>query len=88
MDSWTLVYIDDINIGEVHAMEKAKSLFSQMKEQRTIHATYCEEKFIDIKRRASEIGMVINDQKTQLLCISDFVILCHTSERVTAGSIA
>ena len=60
-----------MNIGEVHAMEKAKSLFSQLKEKRTVHATYCEDKFKIIEEKSSEIGMVINAAKTQLLCVSD-----------------
>ena len=70
LNHWSLMYIDDMNIGEVHAMEKAKSLFSQMKERRTVHATYCEEKFKKIEEKSNDIGMVINAAKTQLLCVS------------------
>ena len=44
MKAWSLMYIDDLNIGEVHAMEKSKIHITQNKEQRTIHAKYCEEK--------------------------------------------
>ena len=71
LNNWSLMYIDDLNIGEVHAMEKAKSLFSQLKEKRTVHATHCEERLETIEQNASGIGMRINTQKTQLLCVSD-----------------
>ena len=67
LPTWSLMYIDDLNIGEVHAMERLKkSLFSQIKEQRTIHATHCEERFNTINEDAKNIGMRINAEKTQL----------------------
>ena len=71
LNNWTLIYIDDLNIGEVHALEKSKKHLSVNKEVKTIHAKFCENKFENIKRRADNIGMVINADKTQLLCVSD-----------------
>ena len=65
------MYVDDLNIGEVHALETAQSLFSQNKEEKFIHARHCEKAFKNIKKNAEEIGMKINSKKTQLLCMSD-----------------
>ena len=33
-NSWAVMYIDDLSIGEVHDMDTAVSLFSQRKEER------------------------------------------------------
>ena len=86
LSNWTLTYIDDMNIGEVHAMEKAKSLFSQLKEKRTVHATHCESRFSEISVAAENIGMVINAQKTQLLCMSDNRFCNTESYFITNGT--
>ena len=64
-------YIDDINIGEVNALETAQRHLSQRKEVKRVHARYCEEAFDRITANASKIGMRINAAKTQLLNISD-----------------
>ena len=71
MDNWTLMYIDDLNIGEVHPLESAKCHFSQQKEVKRIHALHCQKKFKDKKDCTEAIGMKINAKKTQLLCVSD-----------------
>ena len=68
LNQWSLIYIDDMNIGEVHAMEQSKSTYSQYKEERLVHARYCESKFKEINEEATKVGMVINASKTQLLC--------------------
>ena len=71
LNNWQLSYIDDLNIGEVHALEKAKLHITTSKEKKTIRATHCEKRFSQITSKAEEVGMVINGQKTQLLCVSD-----------------
>ena len=70
-NKWSLMYVDDLNIGEVHDTLAAKSTFSQHKEEKMIHAKYCEEMFRTIERNSREIGMRINESKTQLICVSD-----------------
>ena len=71
LGSWSQMYIDDLTVGEVHALERSKRHLTQHKEVKTIHAYHCEESFNVIKTNADEIGMVINALKTQLICISD-----------------
>ena len=55
LNGWTLVYIDNMNIGEVHAMKKTKRHLTQNKEKRTIHAVHCEEKFEEIRRKLTRL---------------------------------
>ena len=71
MDNWTLMYIDDLNIGEVHALETAQRHITQAQERMYVHARFCEETFKRISENAEDIKMKINSSKTQLLCISD-----------------
>ena len=66
---WSQMYIDDLTVGEVHALEQAKRHITQHKERKIVHAYYCEESFNTIKSNADDIGMVINSLKTQLICI-------------------
>ena len=72
-------YIDDLNIGEVHPLEAAKKHLSQHKEHRLIHARFCEDEFNSINNKAVNIGMKINAEKTQLLCLSDSRHYCVNS---------
>ena len=69
MNNWTLIYVDDLNIGKIHPLESAKIHLTQEKEKKTIHAKHCEERFMNIKMKSEEIGMRINAQKTQLLLL-------------------
>ena len=65
------MYIDDLTVGEVHALERSKVHITQNKEIKTIHAYKCEEAFNKISANATDIGMIINPAKTQLICMSD-----------------
>ena len=65
------MYIDDLSVGEVVDLDIAVSTFSQKAEQKLVHARKCEEVFEIITKNACSIGMKINAEKTQLLCISD-----------------
>ena len=65
-------------------MERSKIHLSQNKEQRSIHAKFCEEKFERIMQCTSDIGMVINAEKTQLLCVSD-LRYCNTKSYFIAN---
>ena len=71
LGNWTQLYIDDLTVGETHALEQAKSHISVHKEKKTIHAYHCEETFAKVSEESKKIGMVINPLKTQLICISD-----------------
>ena len=70
LNSWSLMYVDDLNVGEVHALETAQRHFTQKKEEKYVHARHCEKVFNIIGSNASKIGMKINAEKTQLLCVS------------------
>ena len=71
LNAWTLMYIDDLNVGEVHPLECAKLHITQHKERKNVHAKHCENRFEEIRNNAEAIGMRINASKTQLLCVSD-----------------
>ena len=68
---WASMYIDDLSIGETLDLDIAVSTYSQQLEKKTIHARKCEEYFETIDVNARSIGMKINSEKTQLLCIND-----------------
>ena len=70
------MYIDDLSIGEVMDMGTAITHITQNKQEETVHARKCEAYFKTINENATSIGMKINSEKTQLLCISD----CNYSE--------
>ena len=68
---WTLMYVDDLNIGEVQDISTAICHYTTEKEQKLLHARKCEKIFKTININAGNIGMRINAEKTQLLSISD-----------------
>ena len=69
-NSWTLKYVDDMNVGEEIKIETGVRLLTTSKEKRLVHAPLCEEGFYTVKENANNIGMKVNDSKTQLLCLS------------------
>ena len=71
LNNWTLMYIDDLNIGEVLPLETAQRHITEKKEVKNVHARFCENAFDNISANANKIGMQINEEKTQLLCVSD-----------------
>ena len=75
-NEWAIMYIDDLSVGEVLDLGIATSTYTQKKEQKKIHARRSETYFRRITENAESIGMKINSDKTQLLCISD----CNFSE--------
>ena len=72
-ETWLDKYVDDVEVGEKHFIDKCSSSFSCGKETRLIHAVACQETFRRIEANAGMIGMKVNPQKTQLLCISPAV---------------
>ena len=46
LNTWSLMYVDDLNIGEVNALECAQRHITEEKEEQYIHARYCEETFV------------------------------------------
>ena len=69
--TWTSMYVDDLSIGEVHDQDTAIRTISEQKEERIIHARSCENSFRTVLNKSKDIGMRINEEKTQLVCISD-----------------
>ena len=67
---WTIKYVDDLNAGQTHYLPSATSIFTTGRQTREIRADDCERIFDIVKRNAAEIGMRVNDAKTQLVCIS------------------
>ena len=65
-----LKYIDDIMSLEHLAVTSAYNIFSTNKPKAIIHAQGCERFFSSTKANAEQVGMYVNDTKTQLLCIS------------------
>ena len=65
------MYIDDLTVGEVHDLNTARIHITEQKETKLVHAMQCEQSFKTITVNAKNIGMKINDAKTQLICISD-----------------
>ena len=63
-------YIDDYNIIEKIRCTAAPSHFSNKSPTYMVHAPGSENIFNDVKVISGELGMVVNDSKTQLLCIN------------------
>ena len=63
-------YVDDVNVVELLDLERAASLFSVRKELKTIRAMGTEAVIYNIEENGKDIGMVINEKKTQSICIS------------------
>ena len=66
----TKVYIDDLN--NIEKVKQSTAVCTLSEAQTTIlpHAIQSEKNFNTIKKKAENIGMRVNEQKTQLLCIS------------------
>ena len=90
-NTWVASYIDDLNVGEELDIDSGTSTFSTRKEQRLIKAKNSEEIYNNIEVNGSEVGMIINSKKTQLLCISDSIhydIVCYINaadSRIQSG---
>ena len=69
-DAWSIKYVDDLNLGQRHHMDSAISIFSTSKERKIIHADECEDVFDTVRENAARIGMRVNTNKTQLLCVA------------------
>ena len=66
----TKVYIDDLNTIEKVKQSTAITSYSEAKPLVKPHAIKSERNFENIKQRAESIGMRVNSDKTQLLCIT------------------
>ena len=64
------MYIDDLNNIEKVRHHDAVSIVSEEKQVLLAHAEKSEKNFTATKKRAEEIKMKVNSEKTQLLCIS------------------
>ena len=72
-EPWIYKYVDDITVGGKNLISHATSHISTDKERRTIHAGDLEEKFKTIREESEKIGMVVNPDKTQLLCVTEAI---------------
>lgn len=64
-------YINDFNVVERVQAANAVSHITTKATNYAVHAWQSEEIFSDVGVRAGDIGMVVNKEKTQLLCISE-----------------
>lgn len=65
----TKAYIDDYNVIEMVPLANAVSHITQNKTTYRVHARGSEKIFDDVSLRSGWIGMVVNPEKTQILCI-------------------
>ena len=70
LTTWEIGYVDDINVGETLEICEGTSHITVHKEKREIRAIGCEAMYETIEENGSEVGMKINPEKTQLICIS------------------
>ena len=69
-ESCSVKYVDDLTILQHHYLPSATSHFTTQRERKNVEADECEEAFETILRNACNIGMKVNESKTQLLCLS------------------
>ena len=75
LDEWTRTpptvkaYIDDFNVVEKIRTTAAICHVTTNRTAYEVHSPESEKLFHDVKREAEDIGMIVNDSKTQLLCI-------------------
>ena len=65
-----MAYIDDYNVVEKIRANSAVGHFSTGKTTFQVRAPQSQEAFVEVKDESSKLGMVVNDSKTQLLCVS------------------
>ena len=61
-------FIDDLNATEKNDITGARSVFTTKKEQRFVHALECQKFLQRVTKNATDLGMKVNQEKTQLLC--------------------
>ena len=95
-EGWTerplkkFVYVDDYNVVEQLRQRDAIHHITQYGHSTDIHATKTEEIFNLLQANASSIGMKVNPDKTQMLCISATQTKCkanltsETGERIAS----
>ena len=69
-DLRTLKFVDDFLAVEHIALTGAYNIFSTEKVKAILHARECQRFFETVKHNAERIGMKVNDNKTQLLCLN------------------
>ena len=62
-------YVDDYNVIEKVRTTGAASHFTEGKPKYEVHANLSEGVFKKVKNDSADLGMLVNDDKTQLLCI-------------------
>ena len=62
-------FVDDFLAGERLFIDAATQFFTTNKQQARIHAVESQLFFESVSRNAANIGMTVNDRKTQLLCL-------------------
>ena len=69
-NTWEIGYIDDLNVGEALKVNDGIAHITVSKEVREIRAAGCEEMYCTIEKNGGKVGLKINPDKTQLLCIT------------------
>ena len=64
------VYIDDMNSVEKISNVNAVSTITTSARDLLVHSPGTEDFFVNVAEKAEDIGMIVNQEKTQILCIS------------------
>ena len=83
LEPWVDKYVDDVNVGERNLLANAVVTISQSKIQKNVRAYECERLFQIISGNSTSIGMKVNKNKTQLLCLSGSTSSCVSSYIMT-----
>ena len=70
LDMESLKFVDDFLAMEHIPLTSAYNIFSTERVRSVLHARGCQDFFTTVKKGATDIGMKVNDDKTQLLCIN------------------
>ena len=71
-------YVDDYNAIEKVRAAGAASQFTEGKPKYEVKANLSEGIFKKVKKDSADLGMVVNDAKTQLLCV------CHLGKQISS----
>ena len=66
-------FVDDLTGAEKIDITSGTSLITTRKEERTVHAPLCQKYLSNIQANTSRLGMRVNEDKTQLLCVTSSI---------------
>ena len=84
-EAWTLKFVDDITMGATNLVEHSVRHVTTSKERRSIPARDLERACQRVVVNSAKVGMRVNPEKTQLMCISGSINYEVTSHLTVAG---